>query len=155
LKNDLTGAEAGECGYKNQLDQRTIPAFVLPGGQNAVTAFGAVVGDLAVIYNPQNNNLSLAIIGDSGPADKLGEGSVGLNMALLGKSQQPATYAEALRLDTGNKEMLVAVIPNSKNFNLEKPFSKENIAERVRFWMRQSGFISPENFADFMKDCNR
>ena len=154
LRNGLTGAHAGECGYKNQLDQRFISAFVLPGGQNVVKAFGADVGDLLVAYNPRNNIVTLAIIGDTGPVDKLGEGSVGLNMALLGRTEQPMTYRDALRLDTGNNEMLIAIIPNSRNFTPQKPFTRENIAERIQNWISQAQFGSQQNFVDFMKACD-
>ena len=155
LKNDLAGANAGECGHRNQLDQRIIPAFVLPGGNNVVRDFGAAVGDLLVAVNPRNNVVSVAVIGDTGPANKLGEGSVGLNMALLGRTEQPRTYREALRLDTGNDEMLIAIIPNSRNFNPQKPFTKENILGRVQNWVERAGFESQENFVNFMRTCNR
>lgn len=155
LKNGLTGADGGECGNKNQLDQRFIPAFVLPGGQNVVRAFGADVGDLLVAYNPRNNIVAVAIVGDTGPVDKLGEGSVGLNMALLGRTEQPTTYRDALRLDTGNNEMLIAIIPNSRSFNPQKPFTKENIDERIQNWISQAEFGSQHNFVDFMKACDQ
>ncbi len=153
LKNGLSGAAAGECGRLNQLDQRIIPAFVLPRGQNVVKGFGAGVGDLLVAFNPRNNVASAAIIGDTGPPKKLGEGSVGLNMALLGRTEQPKTYNEALGLDTGTRQMLIAIIPNSRTFNPMKPFTKENLADRVQAWVTQAGFASQENFVDFMKAC--
>ena len=153
LKNGLTGSAAGECDHLNQLDQRIVPAFVLPGGQNVVRSFGAGVGDLLVAFNPLNNVVSVAIVGDTGPANKLGEGSVGLNMALLGKTEQPKTSNEAFRLDTGNREMLIAIIPNSRSFNPQKPFTKENIADRVQAWLTQAGFASQQNFIDFMRTC--
>lgn len=155
LKNGLTEEAAGECGRLNQLDQRIIPAFVLPGGRNVVRNFGAGVGDLLVAFNPLNNVVSMAVVGDVGPADKLGEGSVGLNMALLGRTEQPTTYREALGLDTGNREMLIAIIPNSRAFNPRRPFTNENIAARVEEWLNQVGFGSREAFVDFMKSCNR
>lgn len=153
VKNGLTGAGAGECGYLNQLDQRVIPAFVMPGGQNVVRGFGARVEDLLVVYNPRNGAVSAAIIGDTGPAQNLGEGSVGLNMALLQRTTQPTTYRDALSLDTGNNEMLVAIIPNSRSFNPRKPYTRENIAERVKNWMTEAGFASQQDFIAFMQGC--
>lgn len=155
LKNGLSGAAAGECGRLNQLDQRIIPAFVLPGGRNVVRTFGAGVGDLLVAFNPRNNVVSVAVVGDVGPADKLGEGSVGLNMALLGRTAQPTTYREALALDTGTREMLIAIIPNSRAFDPQRPFSNENIARRVDEWITQAGFAGRNDFVEFMKSCNR
>jgi hypothetical protein len=154
LKNGLTGAAAGECEVNDQLDQRFIPAFVLPGGSNVVRSFGAGVGDLLVAFNPRNNVVSAAVVGDTGPNDKLGEGSVGLIMALLGKTEQPKTYKDALTLDTGTDVMLIAIIPGSRSFNLQRPFTKENIAARAQDWLIQAGFESQENFIDFMRACN-
>lgn len=153
LKNDLSGVAGGECGCKNQLDQRIIPAFVMPRGNNALTRFGVSLGDLLFVYNPQNKLASIAIIGDTGPADKLGEGSVGLNMALLGKSQQPKTYQEAIKLDTGTQEMLIAIIPGTKNYKLQKPYTKENIFERVKSWIIEAGFENNEKFIEYLQSC--
>ena len=48
LKNDLPAGRRGECEVDNQLDQRVIPALVMPGGSNPVSAFGAKVGDLVL-----------------------------------------------------------------------------------------------------------
>jgi hypothetical protein len=45
-------------------------------------------------FNPQNQTFSAAVIGDTGPADNLGEGSVLLNMKLLGKTVPPANKTE-------------------------------------------------------------
>lgn len=152
--NGLTGAAAGECDANNQLDQRFIPAFVLPGGTNALTRLGAKSGDLMLVYNPLNNAMSAAIIGDTGPAQKLGEGSVGLNKILLGKTELPKTYREALSFDTGEKVMLVAIIPNSKNYSPPtKPYTVENIKNRLNSRIAAAGFADQQAFADFMKTC--
>lgn len=154
LKNDVTGEAAGECDRLNQLDQRIIPAFVIPGGQNIVRTLGADIGDLLVAFNPANKVVSVAVVGDVGPKDKLGEGSVGLNMILLGRTEQPTTYRQALRLDTGNKEMLIAIIPNSRRFNPQKPFTVENVNSRVQDWVTQAGFSSQQQFVEFIRSCN-
>jgi hypothetical protein len=154
LKNGLTGQAAGECEHLNQLDQRIIPAFVLPGGDNIVTSLGAGVGDLLVAFNPANNVVSVAVVGDIGPEETLGEGSVGLNMILLGKTEQPTTYQLAKKLDTGDKAMLIAIIPKSRTFNPQKPFTKENLTDRVDQWLAQAGFSNRQNFVDFLKTCS-
>jgi hypothetical protein len=153
--NGLPAAEAGECESKNQLDQRITPALVMAGGDNPVKAFKAKVGDLLVAFNPQNGVATAAIIGDSGPADNLGEGSVGLNMTLLKKRDQPKTYAEAKSLDTGRDQMLIAIFPETVNFRPRKPFTKENVSERVNAWLAQAGFVNQETFVEFIKNCLR
>lgn len=154
LKHDLPGQAAGECEHLNQLDQRIIPAFVLPEGQNILRTLGAGKGDLLVAFNPANNVVSVAVIGDMGPPDKLGEGSVGLNMILLGKRVQPTTYDLAKMLDTGKRAMLIGIIPNSRTFNPQKPFTKKNLTDRVDQWLAQAGFSNQQNFVDFLKTCS-
>ena len=83
LKNGLTGNK-GECDLNDQVNPMAVPALVLVGGNSVVRQFGARVGDLLVAYNPATQRFSSAIVGDTGPADNLGEGSVLLNMKLLG-----------------------------------------------------------------------
>jgi hypothetical protein len=87
LKNNLSGAAAGECGAANQLDERSVPALVIAGGSNPLKNFGVGTGDLLIAVNPSNGAVQVAVVGDSGPADNLGEGSVALNMSLLNRKR--------------------------------------------------------------------
>ena len=125
----------------------------MAGGSNPVKNFGVDIGDLLVALNPKTGLVSSAVVGDSGPEDNLGEGSVALNMALLGKTVQPSNYSEAKKLDTGNQEILVAIIPKSRTFKPQKPFSKENIAERIKTWQNEAGFESSTQFVEFARQC--
>lgn len=151
LKNDLTG-DKGECEVNNQVNPIAVPALVLVGGQNVVKNFGAKVGDLLVAYNPKTQLISSAIIGDTGPKDNLGEGSVLLNMKLLGTTTPPTNKAETYKLSIQN-QVLVAIIPASRLFQVEgnKPYTAENIDSRVRDWQTKAGFATPEKFLDLMK----
>ncbi|MDX6694841.1 MAG: hypothetical protein QOF02_2444 [Blastocatellia bacterium] len=151
LENDLPAQERNECEANNQLDQRFIPALVLVSGVTPVSEFGAGVGDLLVALNPKTGVVSAAIVGDTGPDDNLGEGSVALNMMLLGVLKQPANYTEAKALDTGSQEILVAIIPRSRLFQTKKPYTKESIQERVNNWQRAAGFDTPEKFIELIK----
>ena len=151
-KNDLPLNERGECEAKNQLDALHLPHLVLAGGANPVRAFGAIVGDLVVAFNPKNNQMSFAIIGDTGPANNLGEGSVFMNMTLLGKTTPPKTKKEIYRDYTiGGKGILIAIIPASANYKIQKPFTAENIADRIKQWQQSVGFTTPESFIQMMK----
>lgn len=152
LKNDLTG-DKGECEVNNQVNPMTVPALVLVGGENVVKTFGARVGDLLVAYNPKTQLISSAIIGDTGPRDNLGEGSVLLNMKLLGTTTPPTNKAETFKLSIENAQVLVAIIPGSRLFQVagNKPYTAENIDSRVRDWQTSAGFTTPEKFLDFMK----
>lgn len=152
LKNGLT-EDKGECEVSDQVNPMTVPALVLVGGQNVVKDFGAKVGDLLVAYNPKTQLISSAIIGDTGPKDNLGEGSVLLNMKLLGTTTPPTNKAETFKLSIENAQVLVAIIPASRLFQVEgnKPYTAENIDSRIRAWQTKAGFPTPEKFLDLMK----
>jgi hypothetical protein len=150
LKNGLTG-DKGECDINDQVNPLAVPALVLVGGNNVVREFGATVGDLLVAYNPKTQVFSSAIIGDTGPKDNLGEGSVLLNMKLLGTTVQPTNKAETFKLSIESTEILVAILPASRSFREVRPYTMENIDERVRAWQQEAGFASPEKFVDSMK----
>jgi len=77
---------------------------------------------------------------------------VALNMTLLGKSQQPKTYAEARALDTGNQKMLVAIIPGSVLYKRERPYTTANIASRMKAWAEER-YGSLDAFKAAMKIC--
>ncbi len=131
----------------------TVPALVLLGGKNVVKDFGAKVGDLLVAYNPDTQIATSAIIGDIGPEDNLGEGSVYLNMKLLNKTASPTNKVETFKLSIENSKILVAVIPGSRLFEIKgnKPYTVENIEKRVRDWQAEAGFSSSDKFLDIMK----
>ena len=152
LKNDLTG-DKGECEVNNQVNPMTVPALVLVGGENVVKNFGARVGDLLVAYNPKTQLVSSAIIGDTGPEDNLGEGSVLLNMKLLGTTTPPTNKAETFKLSIEDAQVLIAIIPGSRLFQVagNKPYTAENINSRIRDWQTSAGFPTPEKFLEFMK----
>lgn len=150
LKNGLTG-DKGECDIDDQVNPMTVPALVLVGGDNVVREFGARVGDLLVAFNPMTGRFSSAIIGDTGPKDNLGEGSVFLNMKLLGTTVLPTNRAETFRLSIENTQVLVAILPGSRSLQLVKPFGVENIDGRVGQWQQEAGFASPEAFIEVIK----
>ena len=150
LKNGLT-TNKGECDVNDQVNPITVPALVLAGGENPMKAFGAKVGDLVLAFNPKTNLFVPAIIGDSGPANNLGEGSILLNMKLLGQTVPPANKAETFRLSIEDAQVMIAIIPGSRTFQTAKPFTAENIKQRVEAWQRESGFSTPESFIAFIK----
>jgi hypothetical protein len=148
LTNGLT-KDKGECEVNNQINSITVPALVLVGGTNVVKDFGARVGDLLVAYNPKIQLFSSAIIGDTGPADNLGEGSIFLNMKLLGTTTVPSNKKETYKLSIEN-QVLIAIIPASKVF-ASKPYTADSINQGVEKWLKDSGFETPDKFIEFMK----
>lgn len=150
LRNDLT-ADRGECDVNDQVNPMTVPALVLAGGQHPVKAFGAQLGDLLIAFNPRTQLFTAAIIGDTGPADNLGEGSVSLNMKLLGITTPPTNKEETFRLSIENTKVLIAIIPGSRLFNVQKPYTAENINQRIDDWRAAAGFASLEKLLEMMK----
>jgi hypothetical protein len=104
-----------------------------------------------VAHNPKTQLFSAAIIGDTGPKDNLGEGSVLLNMKLLGRNVPPTNKAETFKLSIDNTQVLVAIIPASRVFQEIKPDTTENINQRVEDWQKEAGFATPEKFIEFMQ----
>lgn len=155
LGNGLSGAALGECRVNNQLDQRFIPAIVLRGGAaNPLSTYGAKAGDLVVAINPATGVIVPAIIGDTGNGDRIGEGSVALNMKLLGKTEQPKTYADAVKLDTGKADMIIAVIPGSKPYQLKRPYTAQNLSDRISAWATEKQYGSLDALAKAITTCS-
>lgn len=154
LKNDLT-TNKGECDVNDQVNSMTVPALVLAGGKNPLKAFQAEVGDLLIAFNPRTQLFSAAIIGDTGPPDNLGEGSVALNMKLLGTTTPPTNKAETFRLSIENTKVLIAIIPGSRSFRVAKPYTAANINERLEAWRSEAGFTSLQKLLDVMKSFQR
>jgi hypothetical protein len=147
LKNGLS--DKGECECNNQVNPLEIPAFVIPKGNNLIKNYGASVGDLLIAYNPINSKMVFAIINDEGPNDKLGEGSVLLNMKLLDSTSYPKTKVETYQLATRN-DIIITIIPKSKNYNVVKPFTIENINTRIQQILKDYGFESNNKLLDFI-----
>jgi hypothetical protein len=59
---------------RRYVDAETIPYFVLPGNKK----FGTKLGDFGFVVNPANGQSCGCIFADTGPADKIGEGSIAL-----------------------------------------------------------------------------
>ena len=76
----LYAAGGRESSPRTYVDARKIPYIALPRG--LAEQFGVKLGDLAVVINQKNGRTAFAIYADSGPADKIGEGSIALANAL-------------------------------------------------------------------------
>lgn len=149
LRNQVSPPQAGECSLNDQIDQRFVPAVVLPSGHNPLQEFGARIGDLVLVINPVTGISVATVLADVGPPDNLGEGSVALNMRLLGVTRQPRTHQDALHLDTAAIQMVVTVLPNTGEFQPVRRFSAENLAQRLQAWQKQNGFERPDSLRDF------
>jgi len=149
LKNGLT-SNKGECECNNQVNSLKVPALVLVGGNdNIVRQYGAKLGDLIIAYNSQTKQLVYGIINDYGPKYNLGEGSVLLNMKLLGKNDFPKNIKDTYKLAIPSA-VTVAIIPNSKGYEETRPYTAENTAARVEKWLKSAGFDTPQAYIAFV-----
>ncbi|MFC7526777.1 hypothetical protein ACFQRK_22660 [Parapedobacter sp. GCM10030251] len=144
LTNGLT-ANRGECDCNNQVNPLEVPGLVLPGGNNALRNYGAKVGDLVAAYNPANDSLVYAIINDQGPAHNLGEGSVLLNMTLLGITEFPKSRKATYKLIPKN-DVVIVIIPQSVNYERVRPYTAANVRKRVTEWFEAVGIHNKEDF---------
>ena len=150
LRNNVT-TDRGECEINDQVNPMTVPALVLASGQNPVVNFGAKLGDLVIAFNPRTQLFTAAIIGDRGPKDNLGEGSVSLNMKLLGTTTPPTNKQETFQLSIENTKVLIAIIPGTNVFNVAKPYTAQNINQRIDEWRTEAGFESLDKLLEMMK----
>lgn len=81
-----------QCNLARYIDALTVNAVVIPGSA-AMAATGAKLGDLAVVMKP-DGSIFYAVVGDTGPKKEIGEISIALAGAMLGKTRQPANYDE-------------------------------------------------------------
>lgn len=81
------------CEPSRYLNALTIPFIVVPNDRK-FRRLGMGVGDVAVVYAPETDTLVFAVVGDLGPAEGLGEGSIAISMALAGTKDLPRKRAD-------------------------------------------------------------
>lgn len=85
---------SNECDLTNYVDALTVPALVIPqnpkGGVSEFAKRDIKVGELVVAMSGQRT--VRGVIGDTGPARKLGEATLAMNGQLLGKTEEPKNY---------------------------------------------------------------
>ncbi|MEO8314207.1 MAG: hypothetical protein ABI645_05375 [Pseudomonadota bacterium] len=86
------------CNLDNYVDALKVPAVVIPKDTKASPSKfkmrGVRVGDLVTGMRIDQETPVMAVVGDSGPVDSLGEASIALNGQLLGKQSPPETYKQ-------------------------------------------------------------
>lgn len=86
------------CNISNYVDALAVPAIVIPKkpkmGQSEFATRGVAVGDLVAAVRLTGDLAVLGVVGDQGPPDKLGEASLAMNGALLGKNAPPENFLE-------------------------------------------------------------
>jgi len=115
------------CSPNRYLDAETVPFIVLPKG-----GFGHVqIGDVAVVRF--KDRLVYAVVGDAGPATKLGEGSIALNAKLLGKFGEPfVNMKETWSLDIDSGGPVSILVLGDTRGRLNGDYSPRNVEAVAR-----------------------
>lgn len=115
------------------LNPMRVPYVVVPKGQRFKQSHpGIGCGDIVAVINPANGLKAFAMVGDFGPEDKFGEGSIALAQA-LGIDSHPGSG--------GTKDsLLYFFFPGSRFLNA---FSKEDLSSNGAELMRKSGANLP------------
>ncbi|KPF79885.1 hypothetical protein IP88_01220 [alpha proteobacterium AAP81b] len=111
-------AVADVCSPDRYVDALHVAALVLPLGSTGFRAAGARVGDLVAAIAPGGEPI-FAVVGDSGPATALGEGSIALNGRLKALGRDPGNYRDVLR-NWVTGRVAVLVFPGSRD--RQQPF---------------------------------
>jgi hypothetical protein len=90
-------AISDRCDPARYFDSLRLPAIVIPK-KGLFIDKGARPGDLVVVRSRKTGKTFGALVGDTGPTNSLGEGTVSLAMKLRDQSVEPKTYKEAVAL---------------------------------------------------------
>ena len=115
------------------LNPMRVPYVVVPKGEKFKKSHpGIACGDIAAVINPANGLRAFAMVGDFGPEDKFGEGSIALAQS-LGIDAHP---------DSGGTKdsLLYFFFPGSRYLNA---FSKEELSSKGSELLRKSGVALP------------
>lgn len=119
------------CRPGHYMDSEIVPFIVLPRG-----GFGKVgIGDAAIVR--MEGNTIFAIVGDAGPAHRIGEGSIALNQMLLGKNGPAMNTRDVYAIDISGKAVSMLVLGGtSASFNGDySPRNIRAVSERLfREW---------------------
>ncbi|KPV57247.1 hypothetical protein QJ48_23235 [Paenibacillus sp. A3] len=108
------------------LDATVIPYIALPARQ----MMGAKIGDLCMVMNTMNNKIGYAIVGDAGPDDSLGIGSIAL-AAMLGIPSSPKSG--------GVEDGILYLVFAQSGENICSPKTPRQITEQAQQLFEQWG----------------
>ena len=122
-----TSGTAGDCDQSKWVDALTVPAFVLPGGSRFQQG-GASVGNVVVALALGDRRMALGIVGDTGPAKKIGEASVEMNRILNGlpAGAIPTNRIDAEKRFQGPKTILL-IFPGAAN-RISQPINASTVS---------------------------
>jgi hypothetical protein len=130
-----------------QLDSNTVPFAVIPGHWQSARQPGPRLGDFGVAYRRSTGKLAFFVIGDTGPRNKLGEGSVALHQAL---GNDPFVMRHGVRRalrGISGRDVLYVLFPGSAQPG--QRLDAAAIERLARPWLERFGGI------ELLKECAR
>jgi hypothetical protein len=117
------------CAPSSFVDSETVPFFVLPRGNLGIISVGDIV--VASYDSSGINRVVYGVVGDIGSPIRLGEGSIALNSALLGKSATYVSRTQIWQLDIDGSNIAVLVLGGTRH-KLQENYSLQNIEAVAR-----------------------
>jgi hypothetical protein len=142
-----------ECKPARYLNAELVPFFVLPGGKVG----NARVGDIVIAYAEigGEERTVYGVVGDGGPTQSFGEGSIALIQSLLGKHDEPVMNNASLNaLDIGPDSKItvgILILGGTKEL-LNGNYRRENLEAIGRQELARWGEKSP-NPSWRLKSC--
>jgi hypothetical protein len=127
--NHIAPYRSDGCAPGRFLDSESVPYTVLPKGN-----FGDVeVGDVMVarLSRAGMNRMVFGIVAEAGRPDRLGEGSIALNAALLGKEAPARSMKDTWNLDISTGQVAILVFGGTHAL-LNGNYSRQNVETVAR-----------------------
>lgn len=134
-----------ECRPSRYINAEQVPFFVLPGGHVG----DAKIGDIVVAHAQVSGEerFVYGVVGDAGPAQSFGEGSIAFIQELLGKRDEPVMNSATLnRLDIGkesNITVAILILGGTKEL-LSGDYSRNNLEKVGKEQFALWGAANPE-----------
>lgn len=145
LSDPVNHPEKSDVG--RYLDARTVPYFVVPSASPFIVKGRSGLRDLVVSWSPRSEEVSFGIVGDVGPAGKLGEASAAfVNGLRRPEDRIPSdrmTYKTASHLTIG-KPIVTIIFPGSR---MPPPYTPQAVWKAAREQFEKWGGL------DRMRGC--
>lgn len=144
-----------ECRAAKFINAERVPFFVLPGGKIGRVQVGDIVVAQAVVRGQER--VAFGVVGDAGPTQSFGEGSIALIQELIGKRGEPVINSKSLNsLDIGRDSKItvaILILGGTKNMLLGN-YTRENLEQVGRQEFSRWG-LNRFKPADRLRSCIR
>ncbi|MBY5825164.1 glycoside hydrolase family 75 protein [Rhizobium leguminosarum] len=128
--NDGGHAHEGDCDQTKYIDALTVPAIVIPKGENQFAAADIGKRNIVVAFSSSaTKNVVPSIVGDTGPSNELGEATVAMNRMLNGlPDAETPKHRDDAKARFQAKATATLIFPGGAN-RLARPVTPQRVAE--------------------------